>query len=112
MNSTLETDTSEFTTLGRCTVDFAVEQMDEGHLIDVRQQTVLRYRVFIDDAIRFATGFCIFTNVEPGTKRCQIRWHRAGVDDDTAGQFRDILFRLRRTKSPASEYSGASSCLG
>ena len=63
MNSILE-QIHEFTTLGDAR-RFAVEQMDEGHLIDVRQQTVLRYRVFIDDAIRFATGFCIFSNVEP-----------------------------------------------
>lgn len=73
MNSTLE-QIHEFTTLGDARV-FAVGRMDEGHLVDVRQQTVrkqtarasivLRYRVFEDEAIRFATGFCIFTNQQP-----------------------------------------------
>jgi hypothetical protein len=62
--STLE-QIHEFRSLGEART-FAVEQMDCGHLIDLRQQTVLRYIVFMDDAIAFATGFCIFTNQEPG----------------------------------------------
>jgi hypothetical protein len=43
---------------------FAVQKMDEGHLVDVRQLSSLKYKVFLDDAIAFASGYCIFTNKE------------------------------------------------
>ncbi len=65
MRSTLE-QIREFTSLDEARA-FAVNMMDSGHPIDVRQQAVYRYKVFLDDALRFATGFSIFTNKQPGT---------------------------------------------
>jgi hypothetical protein len=66
LSSTLE-QIREFTTLGEARA-FAVEMMDCGHLVDVRQQAVYRYLVFLDDALRFATGFSIFSNRQPPAK--------------------------------------------
>jgi len=63
LSSTLE-QIREFTTLGEASV-FAVEMMDCGHLVDARQQDIYRYKVFLDDALRFAAGFSIFTNKQP-----------------------------------------------
>lgn len=42
---------------------FAFDMAEEGHLVDARQLTVNKSRVYVDDAIVFATGFQLFTNV-------------------------------------------------
>ena len=78
MSSTLE-QIREFTTLGEARA-YAVEMMDSGHLVDVRQQAIYRYKVFLDDAMRFATGFSIFTNKQPpGTAACPDRRTSSGA---------------------------------
>ena len=42
---------------------FAFDKGEQGHLVDARQLTVNQCKVFLDDAVRFAYGFQVYTNI-------------------------------------------------